>query len=106
MREEDRRRSTRYRINGSISFAGARVRGSGQIYNVSATGCAVGTPCDVPLGSQLRMSLHVGVNAPVVIHTAVVRWVRQYTFGVEFLLADTVQVTRLGACLEGLAKSE
>jgi hypothetical protein len=52
------------------------------------------------------MSLHVGVNAPVVIHTAVVRWVRQYTFGVEFLLADTVQVTRLGACLEGLAKSE
>jgi hypothetical protein len=100
MREEDRRRSTRYRINGSISFAGARVRGSGQIYNVSATGCAVGTPCDVPLGSQLRMSLHVGI------HTAVVRWVRQYTFGVEFLLADTVQVTRLGACLEGLAKSE
>jgi hypothetical protein len=34
----------------------------------------------------------------------VVRWVHQYTFGVEFLLADTAHVTRLGACLQGIQK--
>ena len=105
MTEEERRRSVRYRIDGSISFGGDQVRGSGQIYNISATGCAVGTPCRVPQGSQLRLSLQLGDVEPVIIETAVVRCVHQYTFGVEFLLADTAHVTRLGACLHGLHKS-
>lgn len=104
MVEEARRRHTRYRINASTSFAGDRVRGSGQIYNMSATRCAVGTPCDVPVGSRLSMSLHVGISEPVVTHTAVVRWVRQYTF-VELLLTDTAEAMRLGACLNELPKA-
>lgn len=81
------------------------MRGSGQIYNMSATSCAVGTPCDVPVGSRLSMSLHVGISEPVVIHTAVVRWVRQYTFGVELLLTDSAEAMRLGACLNELPKA-
>ena len=105
MTEEERRRSARYRIHGSISFGGDKIRGSGQIYNISATGCAAGTPCQVSQGSQLRMSLQLGDVEPVIIEAAVVRWVHQYTFGAEFLLADTAHVTRLGACLHGLHKS-
>ena len=105
MVEQERRRSARYRIHGSISFSGDQIRGSGQIYNLSATGCAVGTPCHVPRGSQLRMSLQLGDVEPVMIDTAVVRWIHQYTFGVEFILADTAHVTRLEACLQGIQKS-
>lgn len=102
MVEEERRRNTLYRVQGSISFDGRQVRDSGQVYNVSATGCSVGAPCHVSLGSQLRISLQFGGVDPIIIDTAVVRWVRQHTFGVEFLFADTAQTVRLGACLEGL----
>ena len=104
--EKERRRGARYRIHGSISFGGEDIRGSGQIYNVSASGCAVGSPCDVSLGSQLRVSLHLGGMDPVIIDTAIVRWVRQYKFGVEFLLAHAAEVSRLGTCLEGIQASD
>lgn len=106
MAEDERRRSPRYRVHGSISFGGDRVGGSGQIYNVSATGCAVGTRYDVPLGAHLRLSLQLGELDPVIVDTAVVRWIHQYKFGVEFLFADTAQIARLGACLDGLPKSD
>jgi hypothetical protein len=43
---------------------------------------------------------------PVIIDTAIVRWVRQYKFGVEFLLAHAAEVSRLGTCLEGLQASD
>ena len=86
MAEEERRRSARYRIHGSISFSGDQVRGSGQIYNISATGCVVGTPCHVPQGSQLRMSLQLGDVEPMIIDTAVVRWIHQYTSEWNFFL--------------------
>jgi hypothetical protein len=106
MVEEERRRSVRYWVHGSISFTGNQVRGSGQIYNLSATGCAVGTPSQIPQGTWLRMSLQLGDVEPVIIETAVIRWVHQYTFGAEFLLADTAHVTRLGACLHGFHKND
>lgn len=106
MMEEDRRRSVRYRARGSISFGGDRIRGSGQIYNVSATGCAVGSACHVPLGSHLRVSLQLEELDPVIIDTAIVRWVYQYKFGMEFLMADAAQVVRLGTCLHGLHESD
>lgn len=106
MVEKERRRSARHRIHGSISFGADDVRGSGQIYNLSATGCAVGSPCDVPLGSQLRVSLQLAGIGPVIIDTAIVRWVRQYTFGIEFLLAGAAEVSRLGASLERLQKND
>ena len=73
MAEDERRRSARYLFHGSISFTGEQVRGSGQIYNISATGCAVGTPSQIPQGSQLRMSLQIEDVEPVIIETAVVR---------------------------------
>jgi hypothetical protein len=104
--EKERRRSARYRIHGSLSFGGDYMRGGGQIYNVSATGCAVGSPCDVSLGSRLCVSLQLVEIDPVIIDTAIVRWVYQYKFGVEFLLADAAEVSRLGACLEGLQQTD
>jgi hypothetical protein len=102
MVEDERRRSPRYSVHGFISFGGDRVHGNGQVYNVSATGCAVGTRYDVPLGSHLRISLQLGDVDPVVIDTAVVRWVHRYKFGMEFLLAKTPEVARLRVCLDGL----
>ena len=106
MKEEERRRSIRYRVRGSITFTGDDLGGSGQFYNISATGCAVETPCHVPLQSQLRISLPMKDEEPIIIDTAVVRWAHHDTFGVEFLLADTTHVTKLGACLNGLSKSD
>ena len=102
MVEEERRRSPRYSTHGFISFGGERVHGNGQVYNVSATGCAVGTRYDVPLGSHLRLFLQLGNIDPVVIDTAVVRWVHRYKVGMEFLLAKSSEVAKLRTCLNGL----
>ena len=106
MKEEERRRSRRYRVRGSITFTGHHLDGSGLFYNISATGCAVETSCHVPLQSQLRISLPMNNMQPIIIDTAVVRWVHHDRFGVEFLLADTTHVTKLGACLNGLNMSD
>lgn len=106
MVENERRRSARYRMHGLISFGADCIRGSGQIHNVSATGCAIGSLSDVSPGLQLRVSMQLGGVAPVIIDTAIVRWVRQDKFGIEFLLADAAEVGRLGVCLEGLQASD
>jgi hypothetical protein len=93
-------------MHGLISFGADCIRGSGQIYKVSATGCAIASLSDVSPRPQLRVSMQLGGVAPAIIDTAIVRWIRQDKFGIEFLLADAAEAGRLGVCLAGLQGSD
>jgi hypothetical protein len=104
--EKERRRSARYRIHGhgSISFGGDDIRGSGQIYNCLLPAvqldhhvtCHLDHNCASPCNSVQLTSHHRYSNRSVD---------SQYKFGVEFLLADATEVSKLGARLEGLPQS-
>lgn len=84
----ERRKYTRVnvRFKVALAFAGGRTEGEGQILNLSEGGCAVKGDKRVPEKAMLNLSIFPPAReTPIVIPNAVVRWVRGWEFGVEFV---------------------
>jgi|SRR5579884_1291235 len=98
----ERRTAARIATSCPVSYVGDRVVGSGQVYNLSPHGCAIGGYASVPAGAQLRLNLHLTGDDPVLIELGAVRWTADFRFGVEFLLASQQDQARLNSHLRGL----
>lgn len=80
------RTSQRFRLAYPVVYGGAPFVGEGTLVDLSRTGCAILTDRPVLAGSYIRL----GVILPdqpssLRIDLGKVRWVRQNTFGVEFI---------------------
>ncbi len=86
----------RFPVAYPVIFQGAPFVAEGQLFNLSLTGCSVVTDRTVLQGSYVK--LNVFLSSPrlsFVIELGRVRWVRERTFGVEFIRLPTVARHRL-----------
>jgi hypothetical protein len=77
----------RVRASVRIAFVGATQDFEGEAYTVdlSFRGCRANCQQPPPKGTKLQVSLYLpGVDHPVSIALAVIRWVRQGLIGIEF----------------------
>jgi c-di-GMP-binding flagellar brake protein YcgR len=80
------RRARRLRINCRMFFFGENdFEGEARVLDISSGGCCAESGIPVEVGMELRLSLFLPDQRwPVKIEGAVVRWVAEQKFGLEF----------------------
>lgn len=81
------RRARRVRTSLRIAFVGVTqdFEGEAHTLDLSVSGCRAICPQPPPKGAKLQVSLYLpGVDHPVSIALAVIRWVRKALIGIEF----------------------
>ena len=79
-----------------VIFAGAPFVGEGTVSNLSLSGCSVTCERTVLMGSYIKLSVFLpDPTSSLFIELGKVRWVRQNTFGVEFIRLPTITRHRL-----------
>jgi hypothetical protein len=82
---QDRRVQPRFTTQFRSTFSGQRQEGQGRTLDVSAGGCKIESDMKVVQGAKLEFRLHVpGLDWPLRIDEATVRWVDGNTFGIGF----------------------
>ena len=79
-----------------VIFGGAPFVGEGTISNISKTGCSVSCDRTVLMGSYIKLSVLLpDPTSSLFIELGKVRWVKDQTFGVEFIRVPTLTRHRL-----------
>jgi hypothetical protein len=86
----------RFPVTYPVIFGGVPFVGEGKVSNLSLTGCSVACERTVLTGSYIKLNIVVpDPGSSLFIELGKVRWVREKTFGVEFLRLPTVARQRL-----------
>jgi hypothetical protein len=92
----DSRAYHRYPVIYPVIFGGAPFVGEGTVADLSLTGCSV--VCDQTVLTDSYVKLSVILPDPTLslfIELGKIRWVRERTFGVEFIRLPTITRSRL-----------
>lgn len=95
---KDARKSRRIAIGCRLAFfAEDDVEGEGEVLDLSFTGCMARSENALQPGLQMKVSLFLsdGLEWPVRVDEAIVRWARGGEFGVEFLAMRPPQLQRI-----------
>jgi hypothetical protein len=97
----------RFPVTYPVIFGGAPFVGEGTVSNLSFTGCSVASHRTVLTGSYIKMSVITpNPTRSLFIELGKVRWVRENTFGVEFIRLPTIARHRLDRVLWEQAVSQ
>ncbi|HJT21814.1 MAG TPA: PilZ domain-containing protein [Nitrospira sp.] len=97
------RKFERFNINAPVTFAGDTIRGEGRIENLSLGGAAIASDVSVSRGEYLKLSLTLPEQrTPIEVELAPIRWVKDRTFGVEFIRMSTEALHTLRRYIERL----
>ena len=81
----DKRTHPRFTAQFRSTFSGGQREGQGKTLDLSDGGCRIESEQAVVLGATFECRIHVpGLNWPLRIDEAQVRWVQGKTFGVQF----------------------
>ena len=99
--EGQERRGRRVKISHRLFFFGEDdFEGEATILDISTSGCQVSSVTEVKVGMILKLSLFLEDQPwPLRIDESIVRWVRNPTFGLEFVGVRPAQRERLRAIL-------
>ena len=90
------RKHPRYTTKLPVLFSGDQTQGQGTVFNISVGGCAVQSKAAVARGAYLKLDMEVpGVDSPIVVELAPVRWTSNGNFGMEFIRMDEESQTHL-----------
>lgn len=92
------RKSRRVATDCRLEFLGEdEVDGEAEMLDVSSTGCMARSERTMPPGFRMRVSLFLadGLDWPVRVEEAVVRWARGGEFGIEFVVMRPPQLQRI-----------
>lgn len=90
------RGSQRFPVTYPVIFGGAPFVGEGVLVNLAVTGCSVSCDRTVLAGSYIRLNVFLPDHtASLRVELGKVRWVRDDTFGVEFIRLPTIARQRL-----------
>ena len=82
----EQRKFQRFTDQSVVTFGNAFVQGEGRLENLSLGGAAILSNVSISKGSYLMLSIMLGSEAHAIdIELAPVRWVRESSFGVEFI---------------------
>jgi c-di-GMP-binding flagellar brake protein YcgR len=94
---QDKRFSTRYRVQLPILFSGDLVHGKGLVFNLSRSGCGLKTSKNITPGIYVHLLLRLPQERiPLKVELAAVRWANHRTCGIEFIRMSGQQQRRLG----------
>lgn len=106
-RPEDRRVQPRFTTQFRSTFSGQRQEGQGRTLDISAGGCKIESDMNVVQGAKFEFRLHVpGLDWPLRIDEATVRWVDGNTFGIGFTRISSEEFQKLKAVLSDLEHDE
>lgn len=104
---EERRVQPRFTTQFRSTFSGNRREGQGQTLDISAGGCKIESDMPIEQGTTLECRLHIpGLDWPLRIDEATVRWVGDTNFGVEFSRVAPEELAKLKAVLSNLEYDE
>ena len=81
----EQRKHRRHPVNFQGVFSSATVKGEeGIVQDLSLGGCRVASPISMPSDTAIHLQIRPRQAAPIYVPSAIVRWVRGSTFGVQF----------------------
>ena len=100
----DGRKHIRFRVDFRSTVSGGTVlEGDGTVLNLSLGGCRVESAASVQVGLVLELRIYApGLDCPLVIDEAAVRWVRGPTFGLAFIRLGETEDERLRQVVNSL----
>ncbi|QPD05775.1 MAG: hypothetical protein Nkreftii_003549 [Candidatus Nitrospira kreftii] len=104
---DERRIQPRFTTQFRSTFSGNKQEGQGRTLDISAGGCKIESDMKVEPGSKLECRLHVpGLDWPLRIDEATVRWVDGHSFGIAFSRIAQEEVAKLKTVLSDLEGDE
>lgn len=106
-RPQDRRVQPRFTTQFRSTFSGQRQEGQGRTLDVSAGGCKIESDMKVEQGAKFECRLHIpGLDWPLRIDEATVRWVDGNSFGIAFSRITPEEFAKLKTVLSALEENE
>jgi hypothetical protein len=103
----ERRVQPRFTTQFRSTFSGRNEEGQGRTLDVSSGGCKIESDMTVTQGATFECRLHIpGLDWPLRIDEALVRWVEGNTFGIEFTRIRDEELAKLNVVLADLDHDE
>ncbi|MDH4237756.1 MAG: PilZ domain-containing protein [Nitrospira sp.] len=103
----ERRVQPRFTTQFRSTFSGQNREGRGRTLDMSSGGCKIESDMKVVQGATFECRLHVpGLDWPLRIDEATVRWVEGNTFGLAFTRISPEEVSKLEAVLKEIESEE
>ncbi len=97
------RKFERFSVNGMVTFVGDSVRGGGHVDNLSLGGAAIASDVSVTRGEYLQLTITLPSQPDAIdVGLAPVRWVKDQSFGVEFIRMSAASLQILQRYIEHL----
>ena len=104
---QDRREQPRFTAQFRSSLSGRQQEGQGRTLDVSEGGCRIESDLKVEQGATFECRLHIpGLDWPLRIEEATVRWTDGRVFGVAFTRISPQELEKLKAVLGDLRREE
>ena len=82
----EQRKFQRFSDNSHVAFSGETTRGEGRLDNLSLGGAAILSDIAISRGEYLALKITFPTQAGAIdVELAPVRWVKEHSFGVEFI---------------------
>ncbi len=92
----DKRQQPRFTAQFRSTFSGGQREGQGRTLDLSAGGCKIETDLPVFVGASFECRIYIpGLDWPLRIDEAQVRWVKDNTFGIQFTKIQLDEETKL-----------
>lgn len=92
----EKRSQPRFTAQFRSTFSGGQREGHGKTLDLSDGGCKIETDLTVAVGANFECRIYVpGLNWPLRIDEAQVRWVKGKTFGLQFLAIQQTEREKL-----------
>jgi hypothetical protein len=104
---DERRIEPRFTTQFRSTFSGLHQEGQGRALDLSQGGCRIESEMCVAEGQTFECRLHVpGLDWPLRIDQAVVRWVQGMTFGIAFVQLRPEERSKLRIVIKDLQQDE
>lgn len=102
-RPDERRIQPRFTTQFRSTFSGNKQEGQGRTVDISIGGCKIESDMKIEPGSKFECRLHVpGLDWPLRIDEATVRWVDGHSFGIAFSRIAPEELAKLKMVLSDL----
>lgn len=104
---QERRIQPRFTTQFRGTFVGEDKEGQGRTLDISSGGCKIESDMKVAQGTTFECRIHIpGLDWPLRIEEARVRWIESHTFGIEFTRMHPTELEKLKAVLADLERDE
>jgi hypothetical protein len=99
----EKRQQPRFTSQFRSTLSGGQGEGQGRTLDLSAGGCMIETDLSVVVGASFECRIYVpGLDWPLRIDEAQVRWVKANTFGIQFMKIQPIEEAKLKQVIAAL----